>query len=503
MKKKLVLWLLVLLCGLGAVAYVYTSVEREGEKVIITEHVLEGDPRLAEGITMRIRSQYMDVLTWDTVFQVGQEELAQTEQRFLTQTEQEQRTLQNQMKGYQENGIRIQIWPIKPNGVAGGSIGDVESYAKENQGAAQLKEILQEAEALCELGEDVVKTFWLKDYYTYYPFYATLSNRDVLPGILRQGEVYVPADYSEWETILSQELQKYFRIPILEDDRLTVIIEKDAKGRITELSTNGRNDQIGFSNSTMTDTGLYFTLGMSPETFDYSQVPGGYGIYYLPTVEREGRLCVVPEEIDTVCALDPACDLGGLWDDESGQTLVYITQEGETSAPILNVVDMDTMKVVQRLGDGISPEWSMAEAGTSKRIADIIIKEDFMVVDFYDNHFLVYEMTPQGIYEFCFASETYIPEGEEAERLGVVLPFHFTASDMDFNGEYLAVTGFVPISEEVSLPSCDAYLALYGADGVAYYGIYQNSLSSGTDENGYFYQCEPDGMEALTLAWSK
>ena len=498
MKKTIGLWLLLLLCGLGAMVYVYVSVNRGGEQVTITEQVLEGDPKLAEGITIRIRSKYMDSLTWDTVFQVGQEELAQTEQGFLTEKEKEHRKQQAQMETFQMVG-RIWVRPTVANSTSVGTIGDVESYAKENQGVAQLQEILQEAEDLCEPGEDAVKTFWLKEYYTYYPFYATLSDRDVLFGILRQGEVYVPADYNEWESIMSQELQKYFRIPIVEDDRLTVIIEKDAKGMITELSVNSWNGQAEFS-SIMTDTGMYFTLGMPPEIYDYSQVPGGYGIYYLPMIEVDGRLCVVPEEMKTVCTLEENCVPEELWDDEAGESLVYLTWEGEPNNSILNVVNMDTMEVVQQLGYGISPEWDSQEPGATTRISNVVLKNGCMVVGFYDNRILLYEKTEQGIYEFQFSSEIYVPEGEMAERMGSTLPFGFTTSDVAYNGKYLTVAGFVPVKNS-GLTSCDVYLTLYGAEGVAYYGIYHNSLNSGVNEYYYFHRCEPDGVDALTLQW--
>lgn len=82
------------------------------------------------------------------------------------------------------------------------------------------------------------------------------------------------------------------------------------------------------------------------------------------------------------------------------------------------------------------------------------------------------------------------------------MPLSSVMYDMDYNGEYLAVTGFVPVGGGSLLDSCDVYLSLYGKEGLAYYGVYESSLTSGLYGDSYEYRCSPDLVDPLTISWN-
>lgn len=70
MKKKTILWCITLVCGLAGVFWLRTRLLEQVDQVTITEKVVRGDPSLAEGISLRVRSQYYDTVSWDTQFVV-------------------------------------------------------------------------------------------------------------------------------------------------------------------------------------------------------------------------------------------------------------------------------------------------------------------------------------------------------------------------------------------------------------------------------------------------
>ncbi len=488
-------WCAVLICGLVSVFWLQTKLLRQTDQVIITEKVVRGDPSLAEGISLHVRSQYYDKVSWDTQFIVGQEEEAKT----VFDSTYDQPPISPM---YLLMGIPFNMELLPGNVTVNGNFKDMSSCIRENSHLEPIRDILEEMDQQCENGKSKVKTVYLEDHFSYYPVYVRSQANHGKLGLMVEGKVHRPKDALEWNQIMTQKMREYFRIPIEKEDRLTVGMTKDIHGKITSVWTGAWAGDSGKNSIyTVTEAGLYFAWIMSPDRYDFSQVPGGYGLYFVPLKNVDGMECLVLDEMQMVMSLEDAGNLGNMWSDPKGDTLIFRAETGESGLPGLTIVDTTKREVVQQLGYGFCEEWGMPEDGRVNRILQIVVRDDILLIDFFDWNFLLYEKNAEGTYDFCFEGRPFAPTEEEKEWLGYEMPLSYVIHDMVYNGEYLAVAGFAPVGGGCALDSCDVSLSLYGKEGLAYYGVYESSLSSGQYGDNYEYLLLPDMVDPLTMSW--
>jgi hypothetical protein len=96
-----------------------------------------------------------------------------------------------------------------------------------------------------------------------------------------------------------------------------------------------------------------------------------------------------------------------------------------------------------------------------------------------------------GGYNLRFTAE--ITNREDPLYLG-------TGAVMDYDGRRLVVAGFLEDGPR-RYPSCDFYLAVYDKSGLAYYGEYASSLSTGHAPKKYYDRCLPVDYEPITVCW--
>ena len=495
MKKKTILWCITLVCGLAGVFWLRTRLLVQVDQVTITEKVVRGDPDLAEGISLRVRSQYYDTVSWDTQFVVGKEEEAKTV--FDSTYDYPTGTPASLLAG-----IPFFMELLPGNVTVHGNFKDMSSCIEANSQLEPLREILVEMDEQCENGKSKVKTITLEDYFSYYPVYVRCQANHGKLGLMMDGTFHRIMDDLEWNRLLTQKMREYFHIPMKKGDRLTVGITKDAKGKITSVWTGAWAGDFGMNCFyTVTEAGLYFAWSMPPEEYDFSQVPGGYGLYFVPLKNVDGKACLVLDEMRMVMSLEEVSDLGIIYSNAKGDTLVIHNTTTENELPGIMIVDTAKGQIVQQLGYGISEEWEISEEGRVNRILQIVVKDDILLIDFVDWNFLLYEKNAEGTYDFCFGGRPFSPTEEEKEWLGTELPISMLTHEMKYNGQYLAVAAFVPVGGGSALDSCDVSLALYGEDGLAYYGVYESSLTSGQYGDNYKYLLIPDMVDPLTMNW--
>lgn len=497
--SKVILWLVVLVCGITAVVGISSKVRKTEDQVTITPEVLYGDSSLVEGMAVQVRTQISGAMRWTTDFVIGQEEQAQTTVKHLSGPDEEDL---NMVDHVMLNG-NFRVNPIV-NGwqISASDSGDFFDKQRAEWASWQLGDLLDSVTAQCQPGKTHMQTVWLEECFDYYPIAANLPTSTLNLGLIVDGKRYLPEDTKEWFELLSLELQRYFRIPVIKDDRATILVEKDEKGQVTELSLNawaGAPERDG-TYSCMTSAGLYFTMNMSPELYDYSQVPGGYGLYFMPMVEEDGKRYLMPEELATVVSWENDQPLGRLWSDESGEILV-MRHDGEEGA-MLDLIDVAAGKIIQTMGCGVSSEWGEYERNPGT-IHKVLVQEDILVIEFYIGDFLVYQRQENGLYEFCFAVK---PDQYESQihqwKPSLLHAIEYDQVGLDYNGKYLAVSWFMPYSKGIdSAESCDIYVALYGEEGLVYFGVYHNSLSVGNETYGYGTQIGGALVDPITLHW--
>ena len=503
---KILLWLAVIVCGIAAVFGFSSTLQEEESQITITPEVLYGDPSIVEGMKVQIRTHYNYGPQWTTDFVLGQEQEAQTAVEHLSGQEPEEVI-------YLANMVLETLFHVDP--VV--DKGDYKSYPTDtiipwNNNNARIQlvkdhlgQVLDDVAAQCEPGGSTLQTVWLEEYFEYYPMVVNIVQLANGLGIWQDDAVYVPKDNYEWANIMSDVMSQYFQIPVIQDDRVTIQVEKDDQGEISSLSLNAWTQDGGDGNLTgnvhcVSKQGIYFVMGLSPERFDYGLVPGGYGLYFMPTMTEGDTLCLVPEGLVTILSLPEDRNIFKLWSNEAGE-IVVMQRENTGGGLVFDIVDVPSGQMIQTIGCGVTPEWDEMDK-SNRTVHTVLIREGYMVLELLDRSVLVYEQKNDGTYEFCFAVDASQYESMIRQwNQNVLYAIEYDQAALAFNGEYLAVSWFLPYSKEDSTESCDIYVAVYGEEGLVYYGAYRNSLSVGGEGDSSSDRVSQTLIDPIMLNW--
>lgn len=474
MRKSLVIFIGMFLCGLVAMCVLPFVILKEADQVTVTEQVLSGDKTLVEGVTVQTVNHSMEHLFWNTEYVAGKAPETKTkyeffaerksnnvsmtlEESWLSEDEQECLGLMNSMKGGWTSSSNGNIDLEKNRLIVG--CGLVEAY----------KELAEETGP----GEEKTKQIVLNQYMEYFPIMVSL-------GIMREDES------------LSEAYSDFFRIPVPESAMYTISLQKNNQGDITRVE-GGKLEKENFkwkSTSTRTEEACYFTFscyygeGLSVET---DLIPGGYGIYKQPYTVEDGEIIMDASELSMVYSLEDAYPNGNIFLDVNGAGQLLILMDTETTTR-LQVVDLETMECVQQT-EVLRPEQS------SSFDSVIRVKEDFLLLSYGDGYFALVDRNTERGYEHQFTIQ--VPEDDPIYWSGFV-----EYKDMDWNGKQLLYASCT--NGDTLESSCDFTLAAYDATGKVYEGRYCNSLW--TDQERKFpYQintaCGPWGDTPIAVSW--
>lgn len=481
MKKSLLVVLLLLLCtGVGiwaAAAYIY----RPHDQVTFTEETVSGDPSAAEGLTVRAQSQYNHRLFWDSVCRVGEEPQTETEYAFYPDQHQTDRP------------ARYAGVEMENGGYGSTAFAASGGFETEEMGAYGLNAAYRELADQTAPGAEGEKVIRVSDYLDYYPLEVRLDFPEFLLDLNRMMDWGTDGGEETKAVSLLQTFQNFFRIPVLEEERMEISIGKDPSGGINSWGSGSVSEYDSFylwTESVVTGSACYFTFDCHTEqdhVVDTSQIPGGYGIYRLTCQydpERMGSELerVDIEELSMVYPLDPNGYLLELGLSGDGERLLVHTREEDTY--VLTVVDLEDLSTVQRLE--ITPDekdWSWCY---------VFPEEDYLAVTMGEQVALLVQQEG-GVYQ-----EAFLTDVEED-----VIWQNF--QDMDYDGRHLAVTGVYDFDEarlDYNLRDGHSfYLAVYGPEGLEYYGLYRSSLDVTGKEEDYRDYCHPVSYHPLCVSW--
>lgn len=505
MRKTLILSGILMILALTGLITTAVVANAARDQVTFTERVEYGDPVTAEGITVRVQADLDNHLLWNSTYVAGQGPESETEYQFSA-------TRVPYVSEIRYDGVQMEL----SSNVAMGQVelSDEWQFQNEKVDAAEMAEkstgILKayyELMAQMEPGEEKEIEVRLKDYYDYYPISVYVD----LPGYHYNGDYAENVDYTGSGMPMTGDMafQEFFKIPVLEDETMTIRLGLDANGRRTHwgggtgMSENFPMWSIGLR----TEEACYFTFDTRTSkgnVIDTSQIRGGYGIYRLPyyPVELEKKEDVIGtpiqyhrvayDEMAMVYELDPQVRVIQLEKSMDGESLLLVTTEN--SQCMLTVIDLDTMETVQKI--------PVAELELKDGYGCILMqKETFLVMDISDERLVVLERGAEGLYESRLLVPHYMDEnGNHFYRMNSNL------FDVDWNGEQLVVAGSLMKEYQTGqytthMYTGGFYLAVYGPEGIEYFGEYDSSLSTGWSVDQANYYVQPWNKDPVTVSW--
>lgn len=440
MKKMLALMAVLVVLSVGSIGVIGAAVNAEKDQVVFTEKIVRGDPSLAEGITVKTRTHYLNHLFWESTYSLGNQKQCLTDYDFsLAQRFEEGHS------HYEGLSLQLGIW--------------FEADMKETpvDQLTGVSKAFRELYDRLEPGEEQSKQIRLKDYYDYYPIAFTLT----LPG-----DGWPDYDYFRFNGTPSEEAAKqtalfndFFKIPVLDSDTLELSIAKpDGKSNVSKTSGFSAFDAYSpDTSSTYTSDKCYFTISdqkANGEKIDMSLIPGGYGIYALSydSADDDGKSRLYADTLETVYPLDEEVHIFHLTTNAEQNKLLLFTSE--QNATYLSVIDIETMKTVQKL--------QLFEEAL-EYLPYVWEYEDFLVLQQSENELSVVTLNDDGEYELTFTTSV-------ESDYSYFMNYDVT---MAFDGKRLVIADQLYDTQS----ACDFYVTIYDESGQRFYAEYQSSLS--------------------------
>ena len=449
--------------SVGLTVWAHGSLYAQREAVTVEQEVLQGDPALADGVSLEIRTALDEHLFWETRITAGPELTYGTDYTY---------SARERSRSYYflfpETGLRVDVM---------GSAGVTREGETEDQTGMQKP--FNDVAARCPAGtEDYTEVVRLRDYYDVYPLYVESDFFDLLPASTETDAFVIDRDP---EPELQELLREYFPIPVSEDATMEVRIDKDIDGEIHNYG--GSVIDPFYTYSVVRQGGVYFIFSSkeSQPPLDTSLFPLGYGVYFLPVVLTPAE---APDESDAfrvslgdpelVCPVDSAVENVYFYGEETGG-MYLVTQQGD--ALDLTILDetgspTQTLRVLEGRPEDL-PEGNWW-------LDTLWLREGYLVVLSIDKRFRVVETDG----DVCRATL----EGSLRplwENDAMVLGYYDPA--LDYDGERLALALASRNAETIG-----CFLALYGEDGLEHLSTYTLSLGREAD-------CYLDESGALTV----
>lgn len=265
---------LVLFCSAGIV-WVHAAINAERNRVEIRENCLFGDKAAASGLNIVRNVQWDGHLHWSTAYSISGQDDYSTDFRF-TQNE-------------ENDGYRAEYVPdgISFTNYANAGVGSNRALTE-----SMLFEVFGGYAGLCmaameraPAGGEYYENVKIADYYEYYPLNIEWDMPEVYT-LEKDEEGNENFERLAGKNFLAMNAAflEYFRIPVQDEDMLELTLYKTEAGEVTDLSVNSMEANWYQIFSVVTADGVYFTFS-NGSAVDFSQIPGGYGLYYLPFTE--------------------------------------------------------------------------------------------------------------------------------------------------------------------------------------------------------------------------
>ena len=329
MRRTLGILLAAVILLTASLGIVWAVVDSRGDQITYTENLLRGDVSAAEGITVDTRYEYQNHMVWFSRHRPAETMEADTEFRYYieqAQFDRERRYTGIDMSIIDTTNINWD-WEVRDLADDSGLEGLMKAYYDLYHGTEQ--------------GELTNTYIRYADYCEYYPLQIYVDGGKENYGYW---DPYTVQRYGDYDEDIGKVFNDYFKIPVMEDDWVQVVIDKRSSGYASESVdiTNSRKgkDYCQISGcGTATEDAIYFTFNATTNSgrpIDTSLIPGGYGLYALDQ-SGEG---VDYESLRTLRPLDESFYYMDMWVDEVHNYLMV--QMEKEDIWYLSVIDLET-----------------------------------------------------------------------------------------------------------------------------------------------------------------
>ena len=484
MKKALALVLVVLTLSAGGMCAAVSMLSKQQDQVEITQISETGNSAVLEGLEVLLHSRASDSqMNWVTTYHPGQTPVVDTQsyyKRFWNEDSRYEYLIPSRYDYKKDRRM-----------VLGGYVDSI-GYDEEDKNPTGLDLALRQLAEDTKPGTQSARTVAVRDYD---PFYH-ISADFYLPDVEGYVEGYVRGE--NWKELMAAEeaqeekINQFLRIPVLESEKITLMLTKDSEGNVSDFELELKQDDafdfyIGSDDSLVTEEAFYFTFDNRTKqgaVVDTSLIPGGYGIYRLPYTmdfDPNKETGILIDQLSTVYSIDPNHEVLRLHSSQDNSKLLLHTLENGWY--VLTVIDRESMTTLQRF----EIQEKAAENNYWKLWKDR--EQDIFMVE-VDKSYAFFALQEDGTYAQVFHCE--IPTKVHGRS---------QYSDMTYDGKRLVVGDVHNWLDTTGTAQGVFYLSVYDFTGLRYYGEYDVSLNSkvqSDNRNGV----RPDNGTPIKLNWT-
>ncbi len=479
MAKNILAFFLCFTLILSFYVYSYTQINEKKTDVTIEKNIVYGDEAYAKGVGIEIPSSYNGLLKWNTKYTIGENSEPETTFEFNKKYQYKEIETEGYLNLYSSLGGRY----ITSTGI------EAKKAISETDGIERAYfELVQQAQPYVEES----KVIRVKDYCDYYPLSFDLSCADT------SFQYYYDDFSSNYELKLKEYFESYFKIPVLENERIEIYVTVNDDGMIFQSgSSSTPSDGYYESFELYTDSAekngdIYFIFNnrtSENNLIDTSEIKDGFGIYRFKKPEIKNEELIL-SDIEMVYAIDVR-DEPVTISFSADKTKLYLTKKAENGELWFSVIDAESYELIEEI-----------QIFNRKNFTAYVmhITEDFLLLEIGADRFnystetfyTVISIDENGKYE----QEITVPVYNEAYDTY----FYIDYSDAKWDGERLYyIKPFEDsFNEEPTITDtyCGVTICIYDKDGIQFAGKYDLSLSTGKGKyEGSDYYVKPDYYE--------
>lgn len=480
MRKAFAALLALLVLAVCAIAGAAAAVTASATAVQLQHTTLYGDVAAAAGLRVESRLQCARSLFWHISYPLVENPGAVVSfESFLSRQRQ---------PAVQHGGSGVQLSAYSLGGASTSGSFD-EDWAAVGDPFASLVPVFQDVASRAPAGQEHTEIVDLGDYFDYYPLSVDVD-------IVGTDICLLPDGSQPTAQALSDAFARFFRIPVRQNNTLTVGVTKNAAGAVQGLDVydpDGAGPEL-YGPSIVTPQAVYFALNFDAQD-DVSHIPGGAGVYCLPydaantTGSGSADIPVIhPEQLCTVWPLQAGTAVVELTLSPQGTLLLVTKQEGWLYLTELELPSAPSQPLRQLARQ---PLLQVAQDGYVS--GPVLFDDCLLVIEAPYGSFVLLQQDEQGLYKPVLTGDT-----TPAETAGMSLPF---GPDMTFlwDGERLVAAQYMV---QLYHDGCnDMYVSVFTADGLQYVGHIASSLSrnAGVTTQWSVYPDETDPLKLVRM----